>query len=49
MSFLVFLVTLGDIDSNFFFKNLQLRLRYFFWDALQHITRKKIKDREGHG
>ena len=48
-SFSVFLVILGDIDPKKFFKKSQTLFTVIFWDALQHIKWKKIKDSEGHG
>ena len=37
------------LTSQNFPKTLNFRVRYFFGDALQHITWTKIKDSEGHG
>ena len=34
--------------TKIFSKNSKLRVRYFFWYALQHNTRKKRKKSEGH-
>ena len=48
--FSVFRVILGDIDLKIFFKKSKTSCTVFFWDALQHITRKKKKkNSEGHG
>ena len=44
MSISVFLIILGCIDPKKFFLNLKLRIWYFFWDALQHVMGKKIKN-----
>ena len=40
---------LGDIDHKNFFKNLKLRVRYFFGTPYNILREKRIKDSKGHG
>ena len=43
-----FLVILGDFDLKKFFNKSKTSSTVFFWDALQYITWKTIKNSEGY-